>query len=754
MAELPEAAEEALKKITSQLECSICHATYSSPKQLPCFHTFCKKCLERLVVQDHNVHTLTCPEDYCRKTTSLPPTGVSGMQTAFHINHLLEIYAVLTKVKEQQRIHCEMCSEKSTATDFCRVCGGFMCAKCKLQHRLANHQIASLNDIHQEAANLVPPTSRVMDCPKHPREEIKVYCETCRELICDDCTIRLHRECDCAPVTDTFQKHKEEIVSSLQSMKQQLATVEKVVMAFDIRKKEIEEQEANIKADIHKRIELLCKALEQREEELTSQLRQKTQQKLHDLVAQRDKCELVHAQLNIHGFLDYMEGSLKTCSEVEILAMKKPVLNHIEQITDDFHPNEAAPQQEADIQLLTDDTLDLQISCQGFAEVVAGHSVCCSKSYATGEGLTTATVSEETTVTLHTKDKDDGVCDALHQDAHVSGSLVCTRDSTRVKCDTKREGKSTYTVSYRPTTRGRHKLHLKIDGNIVKGSPHTVIVRPNLQDLGNPVKVIPGLNRPWGMTTDSKGRIIVTESSGNQVSIISPKWDKKIQSLGSGSSSSAEGHFNHPTGVTVDDDDNIYVVDYWNHRIQKFSSDGQFVKSVGKHGSESLQFSHPHDIGFNKKNGKLYVCDQVNQRIHILTTDLDLDIDHRSFGSENRQFDFPHNIAFDTSGDVYVTDDQNRIQVFSPNGQYKTSIGHKIAGELIGTGVAIDGDRVYVTEGGNHRISVFSTEGTFLTSFGHKGNKNAQFHHPQSVYVSRDGFILIADCDNDRIQVF
>ena len=144
-------------------------------------------------------------------------------------------------------------------------------------------------------------------------------------------------------------------------------------------------------------------------------------------------------------------------------------------------------------------------------------------------------------------------------------------------------------MSYRPTTRGRHKLYLKINGKIVKGSPHTMIVRPNLQDLGNPVKVIPGLNYPWGVTTDSKGRIIVTEFNGHRISIFSPEWDK-TQSLGSGSKSSTEGQFHKPAGVTVDNDDNIYIVGRNSHRIQKLSSDGRFVASVGRRGSNPLQF--------------------------------------------------------------------------------------------------------------------------------------------------------------------
>jgi len=80
MAEPLKVADDALKKIKAQLECSVCLDTYTNPKSLPCFHRFCKQCLERLVVKDCDRHTLCCP-NYLR-TTLLPPTGVSGMQTA------------------------------------------------------------------------------------------------------------------------------------------------------------------------------------------------------------------------------------------------------------------------------------------------------------------------------------------------------------------------------------------------------------------------------------------------------------------------------------------------------------------------------------------------------------------------------------------------------------------------------------------------------------------------------------------------
>ena len=744
MDEPPSVAEKALKRVTTQLECSVCLDTYTNAKLLPCFHSFCKKCLEHLVVQDCNGHTLTCPN--CRRTIPLPPAGVSGLQTDFHVEHLFEIRDMLSKAKAPQKTQCEKC-EESLATGFCRDCGQFVCNKCTEIHKkwkeFSTHQIASLSVVQKEAANLVPPTKKVMYCLKHQENILKIYCETCGELICNDCTIRLHQGHNYDLVTDTFPKQKEEIVSSLQPVKEQLATVNKAVQALDTRTKEIEDQRMTVEADIHKHIDHLHQALEQRRTELVGQLHQLTQQKLKGLAAQRDQCELVQTQLS--SCLDYVEGSLKTGSEGEILAMKTPVLKQIGQIAAEFNPNTLAPEQEANIQLVAEDSLDLLQACREFAEVVTGHSVCCCKSYATGDGLKTATVGEEATVTLHARDKDDRECTVPIQ--NLTAELVCRKVAG---CQVKDEDRSKYVIKYKPTTRGNHELHIRIKGKSTKCSPFTVTVRPSLQTLGNPIRVIGNVKGPRGLTTNSEGHVIVVENSAPCASVFTPEGIK-IRSFGSGGS--AIGQFINPIGVAVDDADNIYVVDNNNHRIQKFTSTGEFTAAVGTRGSNPLQFNKPFGIGFNKKNGKLYVCDQVNHRIQVLETNL---THHSSFGgngSENGQFKNPFDIAFDGTGNVYVTDYNNhRIQTFTPDGQFLQTFG---TGQLQSpSSIAIHGDMVYVGDGYHHRVSVFSCEGKFLKLFGVRGEAQGQFIVPQGVTVDANGFVLVADKNNNRVQIF
>ena len=745
------ANKEVLKKVEDQLECAICLQPYTDPKLLPCFHVYCKHCLERLVVQDRDGPTVTCPK--CRRLTPVPPNGITGLQSAFHMHDLFEIRDALDKAKEPQKTQCENC-KKATATGFCRDCGKFVCDKCTELHQLweefTAHNIVSVGDVRSEAASLTPVKKKtVMRCEKHSQKKLKIYCETCRELICSDCTVRLHQGHQYDLVTDTFPKHRDEILSHLQPVRQHLNTVNEALQALDTRTKEITDQRMDIEADIHKRINQLLRALEQRRTELIGQLDQITQQKLKHLAAQRDEIELLQTQLS--SCLEYVEGSLKTGSEGEILAMKAPVIKQIQGITTDVNPDSLVPQQRANMRLVPDDAEQI---CRRYGTVVTDlEEIDPTKCYATGDGLKAATIGEKATVTLHSVNTEGRECQEPVKD--LAAELVLCKDGTVVKCGVKQEGKSVYGIRYQPVTRGKHQLHITIKGKPTKGRPHTVAVRPPILELGNPIRTIGNLRNPWGIVTDRKGRIIVAEYGAHCVSIFTPEG-KKIRSFGS--HGTANGQFNHQEGVAVDNDDNIYVADYSNFRIQKFTPDGEFIATAGSQGSNPLQFSGPVGIGYNSKNDKLYVCDQCNNRIQILERSLAYSSTFGRRGSGDGQFSYPYGVGFDTVGNVFIADYSNcRIQVFTPEGQFLRKFGSpgNGPGQLNNpTDIAIDDDTAYITEHSNHRVSIFTTQGEFLQSFGTRGNRQGQFINPRGITVDENGFIMVAEYSNNRIQIF
>ena len=134
-----------------------------------------------------------------------------------------------------------------------------------------------------------------MYCSKHKGKELELYCETCGELICHNCTIRLHQGHQYDLVSDTFERHKNNLIAALKPIEQQLEKVDEALKTFDTECQQITDQQEVLAANIRTTIRQLQEALEVRETELVDQLNQITQQKLKSLAAQREQVELVQA---------------------------------------------------------------------------------------------------------------------------------------------------------------------------------------------------------------------------------------------------------------------------------------------------------------------------------------------------------------------------------------------------------------------------------------------------------------------------
>jgi streptogramin lyase len=82
-----------------------------------------------------------------------------------------------------------------------------------------------------------------------------------------------------------------------------------------------------------------------------------------------------------------------------------------------------------------------------------------------------------------------------------------------------------------------------------------------------------------------------------------------------------DGLFRQPTDVAWDSDGNIYISDgYVNSRVAKYDRNGDWVKSWGSKGTGPGQFRLPHAIAIDRNNN-VYVGDRTNHRIQVFDTD-------------------------------------------------------------------------------------------------------------------------------------
>ncbi len=249
--------------------------------------------------------------------------------------------------------------------------------------------------------------------------------------------------------------------------------------------------------------------------------------------------------------------------------------------------------------------------CRNYGNVHAAGSPDLSKCCATGKGVDTAAVREKSTAILQTLNFDSMPCEVSMNS--ISCELLSEIACTTARGSIERRGQSQYEISYQPTIKGRHQLHIKVEGQHIRGSPFP---RSSVEKLSTPILTIGGVRGPEGVAVNQRREVVITEFGGHCVTVFSPTGER-LQSFGS--HGSAEGQFKNPFGVAVDGEENVLVADCWNHRIQKFTTQGKFFKAVGTEGSGPLQFNFPVGIAFSASNGRVYVVENGNDRIQILS---------------------------------------------------------------------------------------------------------------------------------------
>ena len=606
-----------------------------------------------------------------------------------------------------------------------------------------------MEEIESNVKQLVLPKKVILHCPQHQSKELELYCETCEELICLHCTVKKHKDHQYDLVVDTFETHKTEMTAAVEPLQNHVSIASKALEQLRARLQELDDQGADIKADIQRQIERFHELIEARMVELFNKVDQHVEMKKKNVVAQQDEVETVLKQRV--SCLSFVKESLGTAHQSEVLRVKKTVMKQAKEMTDNFKPDTLSPCERANIKFFAPS--ELELACQEFGEVYL-QEACPKKCTATGKGVEVAKVGERATAVLHVVDEQGKAFSTPVET--VSCELVSECDGKKNKCVVKKTEADQYEIRYKSPSRRRHQLHIKVKEQYIKKSPFPITVKLPVEKLGTPIKTIGGLNQPWGVTVNKRDDIIVAEFGMNGVSIFSPAGEK-VKSFGS--RGSGNGQFSNPEGVAVDADDNILVADYSNHRIQKFSFDGNFITAVGKHGNKPLEFNCPIGIGIHPHTRKMYVVDSCNHRIQILNPDLTFSSSFGSRGNYNGQFQNPYDVAFDSTGNVYVADHDNYcIQVFTAEGQFLRKFGNKGSGngELkFPTSISIDSDNVvYVAENYDHRVSVFTSEGMFLTSFGAKGSGPGQFITLLGISVDKNGVVYVTDVGNNRIQLF
>jgi sugar lactone lactonase YvrE len=260
------------------------------------------------------------------------------------------------------------------------------------------------------------------------------------------------------------------------------------------------------------------------------------------------------------------------------------------------------------------------------------------------------------------------------------------------------------------------------------------------------------LQSPNRVTTDSKGRIIVSDPTAAAVHILDPKRPIRI-------AGGPHRRLLAPGGVAVDGEDNIYIADSAQGFILVYDSDGRFLRYIGKRGNEGW-FHLPAGMAIDRESRRLYLLDSEKNLLWVL--DLEGNALNRigryRGGTSRVEFSAPTEIALAKDALVVLDSAGSRIQILDLQGNpikqfaIRVARGGQPAPDM---GLALDSaGNIYISNLEGSSIRVYSCEGVLLSSFGGTGFRLGEFQSPTGLWIDPTDRFYIADTTNRRVQFF
>lgn len=262
------------------------------------------------------------------------------------------------------------------------------------------------------------------------------------------------------------------------------------------------------------------------------------------------------------------------------------------------------------------------------------------------------------------------------------------------------------------------------------------------------------LIRPYGVVSDSRGRILVSDPGAKGIHVFDFAEHKyKFLTL-----AEKKDPLLSPQCLTTDKQDNIYVTDSETGKLFVFRQDGKFDRVIGSLKGGEGYFKRPTGIAVDSDAQRIYVSDTLRNQIFVM--DMQGSVLQRigKSGSAAGEFNFPTEIRLE--GDtLLVVDAMNfRVQGFRRDGTFLYAIGE--LGDTSGRmfrpkGVGIDSEgHIYIVDGYSAVVQVFDLQGRLLYYFGKKGSGFGDFQLPAGLFIDGRDEVFVADMFNRRIQEF
>jgi hypothetical protein len=256
-----------------------------------------------------------------------------------------------------------------------------------------------------------------------------------------------------------------------------------------------------------------------------------------------------------------------------------------------------------------------------------------------------------------------------------------------------------------------------------------------------------------------------------------------------------DARLQYPYGVAVDSAGNVYIADYYNHRIRKVAAGTGIITTIAGDGvagstgdggaATSARLSSPLGVAIDAA-GDVYIADWLNHRIRKITVATGIITTFAGstagFGGDGgvataAQLQRPIAITFDAAGNAYIADEYNHrirkvaagtnvITTVAGNGTagYDGDGGQATAARLnLPAGVGVDSaGNIFIADYSNHRVRKVTAATGIITTAAGTGSAGflgenelattARLYSPVGISVNAAGDVFIADSNTHRVR--
>jgi DNA-binding beta-propeller fold protein YncE len=288
---------------------------------------------------------------------------------------------------------------------------------------------------------------------------------------------------------------------------------------------------------------------------------------------------------------------------------------------------------------------------------------------------------------------------------------------------------------------------------------------------------------PFGVAVDSKGNLLIADAGvSNRIRRITPQG--KVETVAGSDEGFADGNagsalFNTPSGIAVDEDDNLIIADTSNNRIRKLDAKGQ-VTTVAGSGARGFQdgaanqatFDAPVGVASDDK-GNVYVADTYNDCIRKIAKDGQVTTlagsgvaGYKEGQASEAMFDTPCGIAVDKQGNLFVADTgnnairkitaQGEVTTYAKNSEDEQGRETRLS-QPVGLALTYDGF-LFVASQNSGRIHFITPEGEIkrfagnVSGFADGAGEQARFNGASGIAIDKQGNLFVADANNYLIR--